>query len=103
MDINYVRKDGYDLRKALLSAKGTSDDACIRGTIYQLLNALAVCDVAHFMDILMRVYCSTKLCVPSAFIKLLDDKETFQKYGYAFLIGLQGGYYEKEKEEKANE
>lgn len=97
MDINYVRKDGYDLRKALLSAKGTSDDACIRGTVYQLVNALAVCDVAHFMDILMRVYCSTKLCVPSAFIKLLDDKETFQKYGYAFLIGLQGGYYEKEK------
>ena len=101
MDINYVRKDGYDLRKALLSAKGTADDACIRGTVYQLVNALAVCDVAHFMDILMRVYCSTKLCVPSAFIKLLDEKETFQKYGYAFLIGLQGGYYEKE--EKVNE
>lgn len=101
MDINNVRNDGYKLRKALLSAKGTSDDACIRGTVYQLVNALAVCDVAHFMDILMRVYCSTKLCVPSAFIKLLDDKETFQKYGYAFLIGLQGGYYEKE--EKTNE
>ena len=99
MDINYVRKDGYDLRKALLSAKGTADDACIRGTVYQLVNALAVCDVAHFMDILMRVYCSTKLCVPGEFIKLLDEKETFQKYGYAFLIGLQGGYYEKEEKE----
>ena len=69
--------------------------------IYKLLNALAVCDVEHFMDVIMRVYCSTKLCVPNSFIRLLDNKETFQEYGYAFLIGLQGGHYEKE--DKANE
>ncbi len=31
----------------------------------------------------------------------LDNKETFQEYGYAFLIGLQGGHYEKE--DKVNE
>lgn len=101
MDLNYVKKDGYKLRKELLSAKGATDDACIRGTVYKLVNALAVCDVARFMDIIMRIYCSTKLCVPNAFIKLLEDKESFQQYGYAFLIGLQGGYYEKE--EKVND
>lgn len=101
MDLNYVKRDGYKLRKELLSAKGATDDACIRGTVYKLVNALAVCDVARFMDIIMRVYCSTKLCVPNALIKLLEDKESFQQYGYAFLIGLQGGYYEKE--EKIND
>ena len=101
MDLNYVKKAGYNLRKELLSAKGATDDACIRGTVYKLVNALAVCDVARFMDIIMRIYCSTKLCVPKEFIKLLEDKESFQQYGYAFLIGLQGGYYEKE--EKVND
>lgn len=99
MELNYIKKDGYKLRKELLAAKGTTDDACIRGIVYKLVNALAVCDVARFMDIIMRVYCSTKLCVPNAFINLLDDKDSFQQYGYAFLIGLQGGYYEKKEEE----
>ena len=83
-----VRERGYELRNALLGAKGTNDDACIRGTIYQLLNALSVGNVEHFMEVIMRVYCSTRLQVP--------------EYGYAFLLGLQGSHYEK-KEEKVNE
>ena len=97
-----VRDSGYELRNVLLKAKGTTDDSCIRGTIYQLMNALAVCNVTHFMDIIMRVYCSTNLQVPSAFIELLKDKDTFQEYGYAFVLGLKGAHYEK-KEEKVNE
>lgn len=97
-----VRERGYELRNALLGAKGTSDDACIRGTIYQLLNALSVGNVEHFMEVIMRVYCSTKLQVPDAFIEFLKDRDTFTEYGYAFLLGLQGSHYEK-KEEKVNE
>lgn len=90
-----VRDSGYDLRNALLKAKGTSDDACLRGTIYQLINALSVGNVEHFMDIIMRVYCSTRLQVPNAFIELLKDRDTFVEYGYAFVLGLQGSHYEK--------
>ena len=97
-----VRDEGYELRKALLGAKGTEDDACIRGTVYQLLNALSVGNVEHFMEVVMRIYCSTKLKVPNAFIECLKDHDTFIEYGYAFLLGLQGSYYEK-KEEKIDE
>ncbi len=97
-----VRERGYELRNALLGAKGTSDDVCIRGTIYQLLNALSVGNVEHFMEVIMRVYCSTRLQVPDAFIEFLKDRDTFTEYGYAFLLGLQGSHYEK-KEEKVNE
>ena len=97
-----VRERGYDLRNALLGAKGTSEDACIRGTIYQLLNALSVGNVERFMEVIMRVYCSTRLQVPDAFIEFLKDRDTFTEYGYAFLLGLQGSHYEK-KEEKVNE
>ncbi|MDE5931425.1 MAG: type I-B CRISPR-associated protein Cas8b1/Cst1 [Lachnospiraceae bacterium] len=97
-----VREEGYELRKALLKAKGASDDACIRGTIYQLLNALSVGNVEHFMEVIMRVYCSTRLQVPNVFIEFLKDRDTFVEYGYAFLLGLQGSHYEK-KEEKIND
>lgn len=97
-----VRERGYELRNALLGAKGTNDDACIRGTIYQLLNALSVGNVERFMEVIMRVYCSTRLQVPDAFIEFLKDRDTFTEYGYAFLLGLQGSHYEK-KEEKVNE
>ena len=96
-----VRERGYELRNALLGAKGTSEDACIRGTIYQLLNALSVGNVERFMEVIMRVYCSTRLQVPDAFIEFLKDRDTFTEYGYAFLLGLQGSHYEK-KEEKVN-
>ena len=96
-----VRERGYELRNALLGAKGTSDNVCIRGTIYQLLNALSVGNVEHFMEVIMRVYCSARLQVPDAFIEFLKDRDTFTEYGYAFLLGLQGSHYEK-KEEKVN-
>ena len=82
-----VRERGYELRNALLGAKGTSEDACIRGTIYQLLNALSVGNVERFMEVIMRVYCSTRLQVPDAFIEFLKDRDTFTEYGYAFLLG----------------
>lgn len=97
-----VRDEGYKLREALLGEKGAGSDASIRGTIYQLLNALSVGNVEHFMEIIMRVYCSTKLQVPNAFIEFLKDRDTFVEYGYAFLLGLQGSHYEK-KEDKINE
>lgn len=92
-----VRDSGYKLRNELLSAKGTSDDACLRGTTYQLLNALAVGNVEHFMDVIMRVYCSTKLQMPNEFIELLGERDTFMQYGYAFLLGFQGSHYEKKE------
>lgn len=93
-----LRDEGYKLRNVLLGAKGTSDDACIRGTVYQLLNALSVRNTERFMEIIMRTYCSTKLQVPNAFIEFLKDKDTFMEYGYAFLLGLQGSHYEKKEE-----
>ncbi len=97
-----VRNRGYELRKALLLAKGATDDSCIRGTVYQLLNALSVGNANKFMEIVLRVYCSTKLQVPNEFVECLGDQSRF-KDGYAFfLLGLQGSHYEK-KEEITNE
>lgn len=97
-----LREKGYELRNEMLRSKGTADDACIRGTVYQLINALAVCDTSRFMDICLRIYSSTNLQIPDAFIKLLGNKEEFREYGYAFVLGLKGSHYVK-KEEIDNE
>lgn len=97
-----VTNQGYILRKNLLAAKGTTDDSCLRGTIYQLLNALSVGNVNRFMEIVIRAYCSTTLHAPKEFVECFGDKDKLKECGYAFLLGLQGTYYDK-KEEFTNE
>ena len=42
MNVWAMRNSGYELRKAILAAKGVVSDECIRGTIYRLTNALSV-------------------------------------------------------------
>lgn len=97
-----MRDSGYALRKALLASKGAATDECLRGTIYQLLNALSVRNDKKFIEIVMRIYCSSNLLIPDGFVQMLGNTELFQQYGYAFVLGLKGSRSEK-KEETANE
>lgn len=97
-----MRDSGYALRKALLESKGESTDECLRGTIYQLLNALSVRNDKKFIEIVMRIYCSSNLLMPDGFVQMLGNTELFQQYGYAFVLGLKGSRSEK-KEGTANE
>lgn len=102
--MNYKMRDsGYALRKTLLAAKGATTDECLRGTIYQLINALSVKNEEKFIEIVMRIYCSSKLLMPDGFVEMLGDTEKFQQYGYAFVLGLKGSSSENEKEKKTNE
>ena len=102
-----IKKSGADLRKAIMKAKGLTSGDGLRGIEYQLLNVLAVKNVDKFMDIVLRLYSAYggqrtedghELLIPSGFVQMLNDKEKFTRYGYAFVIGLEGSY-EKEKEE----
>ena len=79
------RNRGYELRKALLLAKGATDYSCIRGTVYQLLNALSLCNANKFMESVLRVYCSTKLQVPNEFVECLGDQSRFKAVSYTHL------------------
>lgn len=98
-----MRDSGYELRKAILYSKGMTSDDCLRGTIYQLLNALSVKNEEKFMEIVIRMYCSSKLLMPDGFVYMLGNKERFQEYGYAFVLGLKGSHPENKKEENRNE
>lgn len=92
---------GFELRKALLKKKGITDekddcDECLKGMLYQLINTLSVGNSQRFIEILMRVYCSNSLQMPSGFIDMIDNTELFRQYGTAFVLGLKGSHYEKE-------
>ena len=95
----FMTKKGHELRKELLSNKQATNDECLRGTIYQLLNALSVKNKERFFDIILRLYCSTNKEIPTGFSQMIDDQDKFMDYGYAFIIGLKGGFFEKEDKE----
>lgn len=87
---------GYDLRKSILASKGAATDECLRGTIYKLVNALAVKNQEKFMDIIIRLYSSSKYTIPNGFVYMLGDKDRFEEYGYAFILGLKGCHNNEE-------
>ena len=109
MSCTVMKMCGADLRRAVLKAKKTDSSECLRGTIYQLLNALSVRNRNKYMDIVLRLYSSYSagngkdgkdLLMPMGFVAMLEDDEKFSQYGYAFLLGLQG-MYEGKKEDEA--
>lgn len=87
-----MRDAGYELRREILLAKKAENDECMRGTIYQLLNALSVRNEGKFMDIVIRLYSSTRLPMADGFVYMLGNKEKFSEYGYSFVLGLKGSY-----------
>ena len=107
MNCGMMKESGADLRKVIMQAKGTSSGDCLRGTVYQLLNALYVNNVWRFLDIVLRLYNSygsrknengPELLIPTGMVEVLEDKGKFRDYGYAFIIGLDGCYEGKKEE-----
>lgn len=97
-----MSKEGYKLRKELeKKATGNVDDS-LRGTIYQLLNALSVRNWKKYIEIIIRLYCSCQVEMPSGFTRMINDDEEFQAYGYAFVLGLRGSYFETGKKDDEN-
>jgi len=73
---------------------------------YKLLSSLRIEDVNSFMNLVLRLYLSYKLEVPTLFVKALNDKNLFLAYGYSFLNGLLDEYNNiiiKKMEEDNNE
>lgn len=98
--ITEVCRSGKILRKQLLQMSNSSDDSCLRGTIYQLTNALKVRNVSLFLDLILRLYTSVNSSIPTAFASTIDDEDEFIKIGYGFVLGLKDGYYIKENMEE---
>ena len=98
-----MKKSGSELRKAIMTAKKDTPGDSLPGIEYQLLNALSVKNTEKFMDIVARLYSSygsEKLLIPNGMIRMLQDKEKFSEYGYAFVLGLIGCYEGKKEVEQ---
>ena len=98
-----MKKSGSELRKAIMTAKKDTTGDSLRGIEYQLINALSVKNTEKFMDIVARLYSSygsEKLLIPNGMIRMLQDKEKFSEYGYAFVLGLIGCYEGKKEVEQ---
>ena len=39
-----------------------------------------------------------ELLIPTGFVQMLNDKQKFTEYGYAFVMGLVGSYEPKKEE-----
>ena len=98
-----MRDSGYALRKNLMESRGLTSDDFLRGTIYQLLNALSVGNDKKFIEIVMRMYCSSRLQMPEGFIYMIGDQKCFQEDGYAFVLGLKGSYSVKTQDDEKEE
>lgn len=71
----------------------------VRGVVYQLTNALKTRDVERFLDVLIRLYASSKEPIPTVFTKTLQDEEAFTLIGYAYVLGLKGAFYKKDADD----
>ena len=59
-----------------------------------------------FMDIVLRLYSAygsrknengQELLIPTGLVQMLGNSEKFTRYGYAFVMGLEGCYEKKEE------
>ncbi len=108
-----VMNSGFALRAALLAEKGAKDDECLRGTLYQLMNALSTKNAGRFLDIVMRLYSTCKvssnaeqagrLMIPSYFVRIINSQDAFEEYGYAFVLGLKGCNMNKKNNDNKEE
>ena len=55
-----------------------------------------------YIEIIIRLYCSCQVEMPSGFTRMINDDEEFQAYGYAFVLGLRGSYFETGKKDDEN-
>ena len=91
-----MTRNGYLLRKEI-EKKNPNVEEALKGTIYQLLNVLSVGNAPKFLEITVRLYCSCQMEMPPGFTRMLEGRDQLKAYGYAFVLGLKGSYFEKEK------
>lgn len=93
-----AKKEGEKLRKSLTESVQERDkDNKLRGTVYQLLNAVSLCNRDKFLELTLRVYSGYNLPVPDIFFTCFGSDEDFKEIGFAFILGLKSEGYKKEE------
>ena len=83
--------------------KKSIDESKINSLVYKLTNALHTSNKNLFLDTITRLYNGMSLDIPSIFLQMFTSDNDFKEIGYAYVLGLKGAYYNKEKENKKEE
>ncbi|WP_456455743.1 type I-B CRISPR-associated protein Cas8b1/Cst1 [Thermovibrio sp.] len=92
----FLWKRGNELKKELERADSENK---INSLAFKLLNALKTGNYHRFLDILLRVYSGLNLEVPSTFVRVMTNEETFKTAGYSFVCGLLNNRTKKGEED----
>lgn len=91
---------GVNNDRNLLDMEEKEADNKLRGLVYQLINSIHTSNIDLFLSNITRLYTSMNLTIPNIFTRIFERDEDFKEIGYAYVLGLKGAYYNKEKENK---
>ena len=97
---------GKKMREILVSNSGKDNknlENKLRGIVYKLQNSIRTNNSEYFTDVLINLYTSYGLSIPSFVIECLDNDKIFQIAGRAYLIGLTQEFLTEKKENNKNE
>ena len=98
----HASKAGAAMRsKLVIDAVGSENipserqEDIVRNVVYRLANALKTNNVEQFIDVLIRLYASSKEPIPTVFMTALRNETIFPLIGYAYILGLKGAFYQR--------
>ncbi|MFA5449139.1 MAG: type I-B CRISPR-associated protein Cas8b1/Cst1 [Clostridia bacterium] len=110
---NKAKECGMKNEKKIISAKmsgitikryfGTEAENKLRSYIYKLINALGTGNRDMFLDAVTRMYSGINMEIPSVFFDVFSSDEDFKEIGYAYVLGLKGGEYQKKDTDATQE
>lgn len=110
INLSYIAcKSGDEMRRIIIGInndKNLSEDENkeadnkLRGLVYQLINSIHTSNIDLFLSNITRLYAGMNLTIPNIFTRIFERDEDFKEIGYAYVLGLKGAYYNKEKENK---
>ena len=101
LDMNKNAKSaGYYLKESYVS-KGAKDK--ISGLCYKILNGLKLRNRNTVMNIIFNMYLYVGSPVPKIIAEMLNDSNSLEQYGYAFVAGLLSDNYNKKENEEEHE
>ena len=113
INLSYIAcKSGDEMRRIIIGVNNDRNlldmeekeaDNKLRGLVYQLINSIHTSNRDLFLSNITRLYAGMNLTIPNIFTRIFERDEDFKEIGYAYVLGLKGAYYNKEKENKKEE
>lgn len=110
INLSYIAcKSGDEMRRIIIGVNNDRNlldmeekeaDNKLRGLVYQLINSIHTSNRDLFLSNITRLYAGMNLTIPNIFTRIFERDEDFKEIGYAYVLGLKGAYYNKEKENK---